>query len=206
MADPVGTLRANNIADPTRHRDAFNSRCATRDRERQVGTAYGFGVFVDNAFAGEINLNNVVRGAFQCGVVGYWIDQRHAGNRYIAEGVAVLVQVRVRGAAPAPPGDLHRAAQHQQPTGDGGAGHPRGGHRPALPGDQRRVGGPRALRDHRRGMAGAPRRVRRRVGRDRGSERLRAGYLLTALVTARRKACAFALRMLVRRFHIFIFQ
>ena len=61
-----------------------------RDRERQVGSAYGFGLFVDNAFAGEININNVVRGAFQCGVVGYWIDQRHAGNRYIAEGVAVI--------------------------------------------------------------------------------------------------------------------
>src|SRR5207344_3251362 len=87
---PWEPLRANNIADPTRHRDAFSSRCATRDRERQVGSAYGFGLFVDNVFAGEINVNNVVRGAFQCGVVGYWIDQRHAGNRYIAEGVAVI--------------------------------------------------------------------------------------------------------------------
>ena len=86
---PWEPLRANNLADPTRHRDAFSSRCATRDRERQVGTAYGFGLFVDNAFAGEINLNNVVRGALQCGDVGYWIDQRHAGNRYIAEGVVV---------------------------------------------------------------------------------------------------------------------
>ena len=87
---PWEPLRAHNLADPTRHRDAFISRCATRDRERQVGTAYGFGLFVDNVFAGEININNVVRGAFQCGVVGYWIDQRHAGNRYIAEGFAVL--------------------------------------------------------------------------------------------------------------------
>jgi ribosomal-protein-alanine N-acetyltransferase len=47
-------------------------------------------LFIDNAFAGEININNVVRGAFQCGVVGYWIDQKHAGNRYIAEGVAII--------------------------------------------------------------------------------------------------------------------
>jgi ribosomal-protein-alanine N-acetyltransferase len=87
---PWEPLRANNLADPTRHRDAFASRCATRDRERQIGTAYGFGLFVDNAFAGEININNVVRGAFQCGVVGYWIDERHAGNRYVAEGFAVI--------------------------------------------------------------------------------------------------------------------
>jgi ribosomal-protein-alanine N-acetyltransferase len=87
---PWEPLRVNSLADPTRHRDAFSSRCATRDRERQIGTAYGFGLFVRDAFAGEININNVVRGAFQCGVVGYWIDERHAGNRYIAEGFVVM--------------------------------------------------------------------------------------------------------------------
>jgi ribosomal-protein-alanine N-acetyltransferase len=87
---PWEPMRTASLADPTRHRDAFASRCAARDRERQMGVAYGFGLFVDNAFAGEININNVVRGAFQCGVVGYWIDERHAGNRYIAEGVAVV--------------------------------------------------------------------------------------------------------------------
>jgi ribosomal-protein-alanine N-acetyltransferase len=89
---PWEPLRLPNAADPTRNRDAFSSRCATRDRERQVGSAYGFGLFVDNAFAGEININNVVRGAFQCGVIGYWIDQRHAGQRYVAEGVAVIAR------------------------------------------------------------------------------------------------------------------
>ena len=87
---PWEPLRPNNTTDPTRHRDAFNSRCATRDRERQVGTAYGFGLFLDNVFAGEVNINNVIRGAMQCGTVGYWIDQRHAGNRYVAEAVAVI--------------------------------------------------------------------------------------------------------------------
>jgi ribosomal-protein-alanine N-acetyltransferase len=89
---PWEPLRLPNSADPTRNRDAFSSRCATRDRERQVGSAYGFGLFVDNAFAGEININNVVRGAFQCGVIGYWIDERHAGKRYVAEGVVALAR------------------------------------------------------------------------------------------------------------------
>jgi ribosomal-protein-alanine N-acetyltransferase len=87
---PWEPLRVPNSADPTRNRDAFSSRCATRDRERQIGSAYGFGLFVDQAFAGEININNVVRGAFQCGVIGYWIDRRHAGNRYVAEGVVAI--------------------------------------------------------------------------------------------------------------------
>ena len=87
---PWEPLRVPNSADPTRNRDAFSSRCATRDRERQIGSAYGFGLFVDQAFAGEININNVVRGAVQCGVIGYWIDRRHAGNRYVAEGVVAI--------------------------------------------------------------------------------------------------------------------
>lgn len=78
--------------DPTRDRDAFSARCAARDRERQAGTGYAFGLFVDHALAGEINLNNVVRGAMQSGTIGYWIDQDRAGRSYIAEGVVVLAR------------------------------------------------------------------------------------------------------------------
>jgi ribosomal-protein-alanine N-acetyltransferase len=78
--------------DPSRDRLAFTARCTTRDRERQQGTAYGFGLFVDHALVGEINLNNVVRGAMQCGTVGYWIDQERAGHGYVAEGLVVLLR------------------------------------------------------------------------------------------------------------------
>ena len=87
---PWEPLRSSRLADPTRSREAFSARCAARDRERQAGTAYGFGLFVDNAFAGEVNLNNIVRGALQCGTVGYWIDRERTGHSYIAEGVAVV--------------------------------------------------------------------------------------------------------------------
>jgi len=87
---PWEPLRAVSLVDPTRDRDAFASRCAARDRERQMGVAYGFGLFVDNAFAGEVNLNNVVRGALQTCTVGYWIDRARAGHRYVAEAVVVL--------------------------------------------------------------------------------------------------------------------
>ena len=85
---PWEPMRSTRVADPTRSRDAFSSRCAARDRERQAGTAYGFALFVDNSFAGEINLNNIVRGALQSGTIGYWIDRERAGHSYIAEGVA----------------------------------------------------------------------------------------------------------------------
>lgn len=88
---PWEPARSSRLADPTRSRDAFSSRCASRDRERQGGTAYGFGLFVDNAFAGEVNLNNIIRGALQCGTVGYWIDRDRAGHGYIAEGLVLLI-------------------------------------------------------------------------------------------------------------------
>ncbi len=78
--------------DPTRERSAFEARCAARERERQSDHAYPFGVFVDQQLAGEVNINNIVRGALQSGTVGYWIDQARAGHGYIAEAVAVLIR------------------------------------------------------------------------------------------------------------------
>ncbi len=89
---PWEPLRAASLVDPTRNRDAFASRCAARERERQMGVAYGFALFVDNMFAGEVNLNNVVRGALQTCTVGYWIDRALAGHRYVAEAVIVLAR------------------------------------------------------------------------------------------------------------------
>ena len=89
---PWEPSRLSNQGDPTRERDVFAARCAARDRDRQLGVAYAFGLFVDNSVAGEVNLNNLVRGAQQTGTVGYWIDQSRAGNAYVAEGVSVLMR------------------------------------------------------------------------------------------------------------------
>ena len=79
---------------------AFTARCAARDRERQLGTGYGFGVFVGDRFAGEVNLNNVQRGAFQNAYVGYWIDQAQAGHGYTPEAVVVALRFGFEEAAP----------------------------------------------------------------------------------------------------------
>lgn len=85
-------LRPAGLADPAHDRDAFASRCHARDRDRQTGVAFGFGLFVDGKVAGEVNLNGVVRGAQQVATIGYWIDQRLAGNRYVPEAVVVLLR------------------------------------------------------------------------------------------------------------------
>jgi ribosomal-protein-alanine N-acetyltransferase len=84
--------RPGHQPDPVTDRSAFAARCQQRDRDRAAGTAFQFGLFVDNQIAGEVNLNNVIRGAMQSGTIGYWIDQRHAGHAYVAEAVVVVLQ------------------------------------------------------------------------------------------------------------------
>jgi ribosomal-protein-alanine N-acetyltransferase len=78
--------------DVIESRDAFAARCSARQRERQLGTAYGFGIFVDGTLAGEINLNSVQRGPFQNAYVGYWIDETHAGKGYVPEAVVAIAR------------------------------------------------------------------------------------------------------------------
>jgi ribosomal-protein-alanine N-acetyltransferase len=83
-------MRIGGQPDPVRDRDAFAMRCNARDRERMLGAGYGFGIFVDGAFAGEINLSSIHRGPFQNGYIGYWIDQGRAGHAYMSEACVVL--------------------------------------------------------------------------------------------------------------------
>ena len=84
--------RVHGQPDVVEDRDAFAVRCSARQRERQLGTGFGYGIFVDGDFAGEINLSAVQRGPFQSAYVGYWIDEKHAGNGYMPEALVVLAQ------------------------------------------------------------------------------------------------------------------
>ena len=76
--------------DVIEDRDAFAVRCSARQRERQLGTGFGFGIFADGHFRGEINVSSVQRGPFQSAYVGYWIDEEVAGNGYVPEALVVL--------------------------------------------------------------------------------------------------------------------
>ncbi|MDZ7732064.1 MAG: GNAT family protein [Acidimicrobiia bacterium] len=76
------------VEDP----DAFAVRCSARQRERQLGTGYGFGLFVDGELAGEVNLSAVQRGPFQSAYVGYWVDEDRAGRGYVPEALVVLMR------------------------------------------------------------------------------------------------------------------
>ena len=73
---------------PRRRRGSAPDRA--RQRERQLGTGYGYGIFIDGHFAGEINLSIVQRGPFQSAYVGYWIDEKQAGQGYMPEALVLL--------------------------------------------------------------------------------------------------------------------
>ncbi|MGH9123199.1 MAG: GNAT family N-acetyltransferase [Acidimicrobiales bacterium] len=78
--------------DAADDRRVFAARCGARDRERQLGTGYGFGIFVAGRFAGEINISSIQRGPFQNAYVGYWIDQAMAGHGYIPEAAVMVLR------------------------------------------------------------------------------------------------------------------
>lgn len=84
--------RPPSAPDVVEDRSAFSLRCHARGREWQLGTGFGFGIFADGVFVGEINLNSVQRGPFQNAYVGYWVDEAHAGKGYVPEAVIVVAQ------------------------------------------------------------------------------------------------------------------
>ena len=71
-------------------RASFAARCSMRDRDRQLGAAFSYGIFLGRTFAGEINLSSIQRGAAQSAYLGYWIDEAHAGRGYVPESCVVV--------------------------------------------------------------------------------------------------------------------
>lgn len=76
--------------DAVEDRDAFAARCGARQREMQLGSGFSFGLFAEGEFAGEININSIHRGAFQSAYVGYWVDEKLAGQGYMPEAVVLV--------------------------------------------------------------------------------------------------------------------
>jgi ribosomal-protein-alanine N-acetyltransferase len=77
---------------PSEDRPSFAARCGIRERERHLGSGYGFGIFVGERFAGEVTLSSIQRGPFQSAFVGYWIDESLAGRGLVPEAVVVTLR------------------------------------------------------------------------------------------------------------------
>jgi ribosomal-protein-alanine N-acetyltransferase len=79
------SAHASHLAEDRR---SFVSRCAIRERERQLGT----GFFVDGRFVGEITLSSIQRGPLQSAYIGYWIGEAMAGQGLMPEAVVTMLQ------------------------------------------------------------------------------------------------------------------
>jgi ribosomal-protein-alanine N-acetyltransferase len=55
------------------------------------GQAMPFALLVDDEFAGQVTVNNIVRGSAQFASIGYWIDQRFAGRGVMPLAVAMAI-------------------------------------------------------------------------------------------------------------------
>jgi ribosomal-protein-alanine N-acetyltransferase len=91
--EPWEPLIDPGLPDPAIDPEAFRSRCGAWDRQRHFDAAHGYGMFLrDGTFIGEVSLGSVQRGPFQGASIGYWVDEAHAGQGYVPEGVVLIMR------------------------------------------------------------------------------------------------------------------
>jgi [ribosomal protein S5]-alanine N-acetyltransferase len=59
-------------------------------RRARMGTSVPFAIRVEGRLAGQVTIDNVVRGALRSGYLGYWIDRRVAGRGLVSLAVALV--------------------------------------------------------------------------------------------------------------------
>jgi ribosomal-protein-alanine N-acetyltransferase len=69
----------------------FRSLVRRLRRQARRGTTYPFVIEVDGRFAGQVTINNVVRGSARFASIGYWIDREYAGRGLVPLAVALAV-------------------------------------------------------------------------------------------------------------------
>jgi ribosomal-protein-alanine N-acetyltransferase len=61
------------------------------DRLARSGLCMPFAVEVDGQFAGQVTVNNIVRGSGQFASIGYWLDRAYAGRGVMPLAVALVI-------------------------------------------------------------------------------------------------------------------
>jgi ribosomal-protein-alanine N-acetyltransferase len=69
----------------------FRALVSRLTRAARKGTTYPFVIEVDGRFAGQVSVNNIVRGSAQFASIGYWIDKAYAGRGVVPRAVAMVV-------------------------------------------------------------------------------------------------------------------
>jgi [ribosomal protein S5]-alanine N-acetyltransferase len=75
-------------------RPSFQRRVLRQDRERTDDESYSFLIFRsrDDVLLGGITLGNIRRGVAQCGTLGYWMGEQHAGKGHMGRAVRALLR------------------------------------------------------------------------------------------------------------------
>lgn len=75
-----------------RHSPAvFSAMLRNQRREARAGRMLPLAVVVEGRLAGQVTVNSIVRGAFDCGFVGYWVDRRVAGRGVLPTALALVL-------------------------------------------------------------------------------------------------------------------
>jgi ribosomal-protein-alanine N-acetyltransferase len=59
-------------------------------QQARAGVALPFATVYSGVFVGQLTVSTIVRGAFNSGQVGYWLDQRHAGRGITPTALALV--------------------------------------------------------------------------------------------------------------------
>jgi len=69
---------------------AFRLMRRAAARRARSGTSLPFAVHVEGRLAGQVTVDNIVRGALRSGFLGYWIDREFAGRGVASLAVALV--------------------------------------------------------------------------------------------------------------------
>ena len=70
---------------------SFKSLVRRLSKQARQGTTYPFAIDVDRRFAGQVTVNNIVRGSALFASVGYWLDREYAGRGVMPRAVAMVI-------------------------------------------------------------------------------------------------------------------
>jgi len=60
-------------------------------QQARAGVTLPFAIDVDGRFAGQVTVNNIVRGSALFASIGYWLDQEFAGRGVVPRAVAMVI-------------------------------------------------------------------------------------------------------------------
>lgn len=69
---------------------AYRAMRRAAARRARAGSALPFAIRVEGRFAGQVTIDNIVRGAMRSGHLGYWIDRSVAGRGMASLAVALV--------------------------------------------------------------------------------------------------------------------